>query len=199
MTEKLNGISGSMKSGKTDLLIIRAERLQIAKKNIIVFKPSIDNRWDENCIVTRFNNKCFPATPVKNPAEIIEHVVKQLESGIAIDEVLIDEVQLFDSNIVEVIQILLDLDIPVTYAGLATDFRGEPFGSMPTLLAISDSIKKPTAICEVCGDEATRTQRLINGKPANYNDPIILIGDNQYEARCTNHHTVPGKPKLNLK
>ena len=195
MTENLKGIAGSMKSGKTDLLITRAERLQIAKKIVFIFKPSIDNRWDENCIVTRFNNKCFPATPVTNSAEIIEVVVSHLESGATIDEVLIDEVQLFDPNIVEVIQTLLDLDIPVTYAGLSTDFRGEPFGSMPTLLALSDSIQKPTAICEVCGDEATRTQRLINGQPANYNDPIILIGDNQYEARCVKHHEVPGKPK----
>jgi len=196
MTEKLNGISGSMKSGKTDLLISRAERLKIAKKNVIIFKPSIDDRWDKNFIVTRFNNKSFPATPVRDPEEMIQVVIEMLEKGNKIDEILIDEAQLFDSSIVGAIQILLELDIPVTYAGLATDFRGEPFGSMPTLLALSDSIKKPTAICEVCGeDEATRTQRLINGHPANYTDPIILIGDNQYEARCVKHHEVPGKPK----
>src|SRR3989339_1154021 len=104
MTEKLNGISGSMKSGKTDLLISRAERLKIAKKNVIIFKPSIDDRWDKNFIVTRFNNKSFPATPVRDPEEMIQVVIEMLEKGNKIDEILIDEAQLFDSSIVGAIQ-----------------------------------------------------------------------------------------------
>ncbi len=114
--------------------------------------------------------------------------------------VVIDEIQFFDDQIIEVVQALLEADIQVVFGGLALDFRGEPFGPMPTLLSLCDEIEKPTAVCEVCKEEdATRTQRLINGEPAKYTDPIILIGAEQnYEPRCIKHHIVPGKPKPSI-
>lgn len=204
MTEKLKGISGSMCAGKTRILIYSAERAELKKQSVLAFKPSIDNRWDShNLLVSRETKndkpKTYPAKSVDSAVEILSIVQEYIELNNKLDYVLIDEIQFFDENIIEVVQILLELDIKVVFGGLATDFRGEPFGQMPILLSLCDEIEKPTAVCEVCGEDATRTQRLINGQPANYNDPIVLIGAEQnYEARCVNHHIVPGKPKPSI-
>ncbi len=206
MTEKLKGISGSMCAGKTRLLIEEARRDEYKKESVLAFKPAIDNRWEmPDFLVSREkdgnNLKTYPAHSVSNPSEIIDIVLQKINTHGWVDNVIIDEVQLFDDSIIDVIKYLLDADIKVIFGGLATDFRGEPFGSMPTLLALADEIKKPSAVCvyeqngDCCGDNATRTQRLINGKPANYNDPVIMIGDIEYEPRCVKHHQVPGKPK----
>lgn len=201
MTEKLKGISGSMCAGKTDMLIELAKKEGYRKKTVLAFKPSIDNRWNsENLLISRSKEndkpKTYPARSVNSSIEILQTVQEHLEKYSKLDHVIIDEIQFFDEDIVDVVKILLDLDIKVTFGGLATDFRGEPFGQMPILLSLCDEIEKPTAICEVCGDDATRTQRLINGQPANYDDPIVLIGAEQnYEARCVKHHLVPNKPK----
>lgn len=195
MTEKLKGIAGSMAAGKTDILIREARRCEYRRKNIAAFKPIIDDRWGSSDTIKSRSGKEFPATAVNTPLEILECVQQLIAMDRKPDLVAIDEIQFFSPEIVDVIQVLLEADIKVVYAGLATDFRGEPFGSMPTLLSLSDEIIRPTAICEVCGDEATRSQRLINGEPANYTDPLIVIGDEEYEARCSKHHLVPGKPK----
>ena len=199
MTERLKGIAGSMFAGKTEILIDEVVRAKIAKKNVQVFKPVIDNRWSVNEIHSH-SDKVYPATPVENALEIIS----QLETDT--DLVAIDEVQFFGPEIVDVVHFLLEQDIRVIFAGLSLDFRGEPFGSMPELLALCDELVRPVAVCDieidgmVCGKKATKTQRIIDGKPANYHDPIILIGASQeYQARCPNHHVVPGKPKPNLK
>jgi len=134
--------------------------------------------------------------PSKNPSEIIELVKPKTEL------VAIDEIQFFDTTIVDVIKNLLDKNIDVAFSGLPSDFRGEPFGSVPVLLALSDKIVSLTAICthkvgnKVCGQTATKTQRLIKGRPASYDSPIILVGDSEsYTARCPKHHTIPNKPK----
>ena len=104
----------------------------------------------------------------------------------------IDEAQFFDDGIVDVIEKLADKGLRVIVTGLDMDFRGEPFGCIPELLARADRIDKLQAICMVCGQPANRTQRLVDGKPANYNDPIVIVGAAEmYEARCRAHHEVP--------
>jgi thymidine kinase len=106
--------------------------------------------------------------------------------------VAIDEAQFMDATLVEVAQALADRGTRVVVAGLDTDFRGEPFGSMPVLMARAERVDKLHAICMVCGDEASRTQRLVNGKPARYDEPIVIVGAAElYEARCRAHHEVP--------
>ena len=204
MTEKLKGISGSMFAGKSDRLIDIAEREGYKKHTVIAFKPAIDNRWSNDHIVSRGKTgteiRTYPAYAVSSSIEILETIKNFLDTNPKIDLIIIDEAQFFDEHIVEVIKIIVEMDIPVTFSGLALDFRGEPFGQMPTLLSLCDEIEKPTAICKTCGEDATRTQRLINGKPASYTDPIILVGDQEegYEARCVKHHEVPGKPKPSI-
>jgi len=199
VTEKLTGISGSMFAGKTEILLKEIGRAEIAGKKVLVFKPAIDTRWNTVDHIRSHSGGEHPAFAIQSPVEIIGLIEPNTYL------VAIDEIQFFDETIVDVIQILLDLDIRVTFAGLSLDFRGEPFGSMPKLLALCDDIDRPTAICnhqengKVCGNEATRTQRLINGQPANYDDPIVLIGaEQEYAARCPNHHQVPGKPKPSI-
>lgn len=185
-----------MFAGKTELLIREISRAEYAKKNVQVFKPSIDNRWGEINKIHSHSNETREAIAVDSPLEIISHLCPDTNI------VAIEEIQFFGPEIVDVVKFLLEQDIKVVFAGLSLDFRGEPFGSMPELLVLCDEIVRPTAICDqeidgdVCGQMATKTQRIINGKPAHYNDPIVLIGaEQQYKARCPNHHIVPGKPK----
>jgi thymidine kinase len=103
-----------------------------------------------------------------------------------------NEAQFFDPEIVNVAQELAARGIRVLVAGLDMDFRGEPFGPMPLILAKAERVDKLHAICMVCGDDASRTQRLVNGKPAKYDDPVVIVGASElYEARCRAHHEVP--------
>lgn len=197
MTEKLKGISGSMFSGKTETLFKEITNHKIAGKKIAVFKPALDNRWGLQGEIRSHSGATHPAFIVHNSLEILQNINPE-----ETDVIFIDEIQFFDEQIIDVIKFLIESDIKVVFDGLPTDFRGEPFGPMPDLLALSDEIERLTAICTYsenknpCGSPATKTQRLINGKPANYNDPIIVIGDqDQYEARCAKHHLVPGRPK----
>lgn len=207
MTESLKGIAGSMFVGKTDLLLREVSRAEIAKKNVLVFKPKIDDRWGKIDVVRSHSGSEHAAYVIKEPVEIIDIVKSYLEKNGRIDLIAIDEVQFFDQEIVDVIQTLLETDIPVIFTGLSQDFRGEPFGSMPTLLALCDEIERPTAICteeingETCGARATKTQRIINGKPAKYTDPVVLIGAEEegYHARCVKHHRVLDRPKSKFK
>lgn len=190
-----------MFAGKTELLLKEISRAEYSKKKVQVFKPDIDNRWGENDRIKSHSGGEHEACAVKNATDIL----RCLESDTQV--VAIEEIQFFDPEIVEVVQALLEADIRVVFAGLSQDFRGEPFGSMPTLLSLCDEIDRPTAICTeeidgaICGANATKTQRMINGQPANYNDPIVLIGDADegYQARCPKHHRVPGKPHHTLK
>ncbi|MGM8364764.1 thymidine kinase [Virgibacillus sp. W0181] len=182
-------ICGSMFSGKSEELIRRVRRAAYGNLTVRVFKPIIDDRYDEESVVSH-NGSTIIAHPVKDASEIIDHVDE------SIDVVGIDEAQFFNDDIVTVADKLAHANKRVIVAGLDTDFRGEPFGPMPQLIVSSESVSKLTAICPICGFAANRTQRLINGKPASYDDPIILVGASEsYEPRCRHHHEVPNKVK----
>jgi thymidine kinase len=178
-------ICGSMFSGKTDELIRRLVRAKIAKQKVQVFKPAIDIRYAVEKVTSHAGSN-FDAIPVARSSEIIS----KLDRDTTV--VGIDEAQFLDSGIVEVAKGLADRGIRVLVAGLDTDFRGEPFGAMPIFMSIAEHVTKLHAICMVCGDEASRTQRLVNGKPARYDDPVVIVGASElYEARCRQHHEVP--------
>ena len=182
-------IVGSMFSGKTEEMIKRLRRAKIARHKIQVFKPTIDNRYAENKLASHSGHE-FEAVPVKEVQEIKE----LLEKDTSI--VAIDEAQFFNDEIIPFVQELANEKIRVIVAGLNMDFRGEPFGPVPTLMAQAEILDTCHAICMVCGGEATFTQRLIDGEPAKYDDPIVIVGAAElYEARCRGHHEVPGKPK----
>ncbi|QDP41678.1 thymidine kinase [Radiobacillus deserti] len=182
-------ICGSMFSGKSEELIRRIRRATYGKLSVKVFKPAIDSRYSEESVVSH-NGNAILAVPVHSSEEILEHIDE------TIDVIGIDEVQFFDEKIVNIVDQLADSGYRVIAAGLDSDFRGEPFGPMPKLMALSESVTKLNAICPVCGSPASRTQRLINGKPASYDDPIILVGASEsYEPRCRHHHEVPNKPR----
>ena len=181
-------ISGCMFAGKTEELIRRINVLSYAKKNIIVFKPKIDNRYSDSEIVSHSGAK-VPCLVVEKAQDIL----KKIEADTEV--VAIDEVQFFDKDIVEVCEYLADKGIRVMVAGLDKDFRGESFGVMPELLTRAEFVTKLTAVCAKCGAPATRTQRLVNGKPAGFEDPIVMVGaDESYEPRCRHCHQVPNKP-----
>ena len=181
-------ISGCMFAGKTEELIRRINVLSYAKKNIIVFKPKIDNRYSDSEIVSHSGAK-VPCLVVEKAQDIL----KKIEADTEV--VAIDEVQFFDKDIVEVCEYLADKGIRVMVAGLDKDFRGESFCVMPELLTRAEFVTKLTAVCAKCGAPATRTQRLVNGKPAGFEDPIVMVGaDESYEPRCRHCHQVPNKP-----
>ncbi len=181
-------ICGSMFSGKSEELIRRIRRAEIAKQRIQVFSHNLDTRYGESKVASH-NGSNLGATPVKNAAQIIERFDPQTTV------VAIDEAQFFDEELLQVASELANRGVRVIAAGLDVDFRAEPFGPMPLLMAQAEQVEKLSAICVICGEQASRTQRLINGKPAKYDDPIILVGANEvYEARCRLHHEVPGRP-----
>ena len=180
----LEVICGCMFSGKTEELIRRINVLSYAKKNIVVFKPKVDNRYSDTEIVSHSGSR-VPCKIVEKAQDILKLVNDDVEV------VAIDEIQFFDKDIVDVCEYLADKGIRVIAAGLDMDFKGEPFGPTPKLLAVSEFVDKIQAICSVCGQPATRSQRLINGAPAKYDDPIIQIGAvESYEARCRKCHIV---------
>ncbi|MFA6801001.1 MAG: thymidine kinase [Acholeplasmataceae bacterium] len=182
-------VCGPMFAGKTEELIRRIKRLEYAKQNVLVFKPSIDDRYEKGEIVSHNLSK-KPSIIIDKSIEILSYVKSDT------DAVVIDEVQFFDNDIVDLLESLADKGIRVIVGGLDRNFRGEPFGPMPELLARAEFVTKLTAICVKSGLPATRTQRIINGKPANYSDPTILVGANEsYEPRSRHFHEVPGKPK----
>jgi len=184
-TGSVEVICGSMFSGKTEEMIRRLRRAVIAKQKVEVFKPVIDTRYNASR-VTSHAGLDFDAIPIKDSSEIAVNLKKDTTV------VGIDEAQFFDDGIVEVIENLAAQDIRVIVTGLDMDFRGEPFGCIPELLARADKIDKLQAICMVCGEPANRTQRLVDGKPAHYHDPIVIVGASEmYEARCRAHHEVP--------
>jgi thymidine kinase len=178
-------VCGSMFSGKTEELIRRLRRAQIARQTIQVFKPIIDNRYAEEAIASH-NGLQIKAQPVADSEELRERVDP------AATVIAVDEVQFFDEALVDVCQELAEAGKRVICAGLDMDFRGEPFGPIPQLMAVAELVDKLHAICVVCGNPASRTQRLIEGEPACYDDPIVLVGASEvYEARCRKHHEVP--------
>lgn len=185
----LEVIVGSMFSGKSEELIRRVKRAAIARQKVLVFKPALDHRYGVEKVAAH-NGLSVDCIPVENPADIL-----RLVNG-DVDVVAIDEVQFFPTSVIGVCQQLVRDGKRVIAAGLDQDFRGEPFGPVPVLLALAEQVTKLNAICVVCGRPASRTQRLIDGQPAKYDDPIILIGATEnYEPRCNRCHEVPGRPE----
>ncbi|MEK6620446.1 MAG: thymidine kinase [Chloroflexota bacterium] len=181
----LEVIAGSMFSGKSEELIRRVKRAVIAKRAVQVFKPVVDDRYGVE-VVRSHDGDSFSAHPVRTSAEILTRLSPETSV------VAIDEVQFFDHGIVDVCRALVMDGRRVICAGLDLDFRGEPFGPVPALLALAEHVDKLTAICVVCGEAGTRTQRIVNGVPAAFDDPIIVIGAQEaYEARCRSCHEVP--------
>ncbi len=182
---RIEVICGSMFCGKTEELIRRVRRAIIARQTIKVFKPQIDDRYGIERI-TSHTGQSVEAIAVESSSEILALA----DGGATV--VAIDEAQFFDMGLIDVVQRLVDdHSLRVIVAGLDTDFRGEPFGPMPQLLSIAEEVIKLHAICVICGEDASRTQRLVDGKPAAYDDPTILVGAQEsYEARCRQHHQV---------
>lgn len=178
-------ICGSMFCGKTEELIRRVRRAAIARQQIQVFKPAIDFRYGTNRVASH-NGLAWESEAIANSDQIL----KDLKPETTV--VAIDEIQFFDTGVVAVCDVLAHRGLRVICAGLDLDFRGEPFGPMPVLMAQAELLDKLHAICVVCGAPASRTQRLIDGQPARYDDPIIVIGAAEnYEARCRDCHQVP--------
>lgn len=197
-------IYGPMFAGKTSEMIRQIDMAIISKLEIMVFKPKIDNRYKKVDEICTNNGYSFKSVVVEKSLDITDHVKKISKT---IDKIFIDEVQFFDEKIVEVVDYLSkEKGIDVVLAGLALDFKGAPFGQMPKLLGMAQKIKSLTAICvyekedgTVCRKPAYFTQRLVNGKPAHYDSPIILVdGINHYTARCEEHWEVPDRPKTDL-
>ncbi len=181
-------ITGPMFAGKTEELLRRVKRLEYAKKNIVVFKPLMDNRYSENEVVSHNNNRT-KSVNISLAVQIFDYIDSHT------DVVAIDEIQFLDVDVVEIVEYLASKGIRVIVSGLDKDFKGEPFSFMPKLLSLAEYVTKLTAICVKCGHPATRTQRIVNGKPARYIDPIVLIGaEESYEARCRSCHKVYRKP-----
>jgi thymidine kinase len=177
-------ICGSMFSGKTEELIRRLRRAVIARQKVQVYKPLIDTRYHEEK-VTSHNGLGFEAKPIGLAKEILTDLAPDTTV------VAIDEVQFFDPEIIDVCDALAEQGRRVICAGLDTDFRGVPFGPIPDLMARAEMVDKLHAICVVCGEEASRTQRLIDGRPARADDPVVLVGAAEvYEARCRQCHEV---------
>jgi thymidine kinase len=181
----LTVISGSMFSGKTEELIRLSRRALYARRRVQVFKHALETR-SEHDEIRSHNGIPHEAVPVSSSAELLEKVDPTA------DVVAVEEAQFFDAGIVEACRQLADGGYEVIVAGLDMDFRGEPFGPMPALLAEADEIVKLRAICARCGRDAARSQRLIDGRPAPASAPIILVGaEESYEARCRHCHEVP--------
>lgn len=184
-------ISGCMSCGKSQEMLRLLRRAELAHRSVQVYVPTLDTR--SGAAATSRDGHSRSATTVADIAEF----VRCTEFGLAAsaDVVAFDEAQFFGVGIVQAVNILVDIGIDVVVAGLDTDFRGEPFGAMPQLLALADEVRKLDAVCVVCGASATRTQRLIGGQPAPYNAPTIVVDDGhggeRYEARCRDCHEVP--------
>jgi thymidine kinase len=179
-------ICGVMFSGKSEELIRRVRRAIIAKKKIQVFKSHLDERYAGIYQVSSHDGRTVNAEPVDTTEQIARLLLPDTQV------VAIDEAQFLDVGVVDLVTSLANRGLRVIVAGTDTDFRGEPFGAMPQLLTVAEVVDKLHAICVVCGNPASRNQRLIGGKPARYDSPTIMVGSTEsYEARCRACHSVP--------
>ncbi|MFI5332519.1 MAG: thymidine kinase [Candidatus Babeliales bacterium] len=187
----LEVICGPMFSGKSEELIRRLRRAEIARQHVLTFKSSLDNRKSLDHVVSHDGTQ-LRAQPI--------HTIMRIQETAFVPEVDvigIDEVQFFSLEIIPLLSNLVEAGKRVIVAGLDLDFRGAPFGPMPLLLAIADKITKLRAICCVCGVDAHYTQRLVNGEPARYDDPTIMIGAQEsYQARCRLCYRIDKKPLI---
>lgn len=179
-------VCGVMFSGKSEELIRRVRRALIARKRVQVFKSHLDERYSGLYHVSSHDGRTVEAVPVDSPEQIARELLPDTQV------VAIDEAQFLPPGIVALATALAASGRRVILAGTDTDFRGEPFGPMPQLLAVAEQVDKLHAICVVCGNPASRNQRLIDGQPARYDSPTIMVGGNEsYEARCRSCHSVP--------
>ncbi len=179
-------ICGVMFSGKSEELIRRVRRAIIARRQVQVFKSHLDARYAGLYTVASHDGRELDAAPVDTAAEIFRLVRPETHL------VAIDEAQFLDPEILQVATALAMRGTRVVLAGTDTDFRGEPFGSMGDLMAVAESVDKLQAICVICGDLASRNQRLVDGRPARWESPTIMVGGREsYEARCRHCHRVP--------
>jgi len=180
-------ITGCMFSGKTDEMLRLIRRAEIAGRRVLLVRPAMDSRTEVGSVESR-SGVAFKAQSVADSSDIPPVVTGERASLVAIDEA-----QFFDDGLPEIAELLAAEGRTVLISGLDQDFMGRPFNSMPTLLALADQVTKLTAICTVCGAEATRTQRIVGGRPAAADDPLIVVGgmnDDRYEARCRAHHVI---------
>ena len=178
-------ITGCMFCGKTDEMLRLLRRFSIAGRSVVLVKPRIDTRTDDSTVESRSGAR-FEARSVDAASEI-----EPLAQGA--DVVAVEDAQFLDDELPDVATRLAEAGKQVLVVGLDLDFRGVPFGAMPRLMALADQVTKLTAICHVCGEPATRTQRLLRGEPAATDSPLIVIGgmgDETYEARCRQHHQI---------
>jgi thymidine kinase len=179
-------VCGVMFSGKSEELIRRVRRALIAKKRVQVFKSHLDERYSGLYHVSSHDGRTVQAVPVDSPEQIMRELLRETQV------VAIDEAQFLPVGIVDLATALATSGRRVILAGTDTDFRGEPFGPMPQLLAVAEQVDKLHAICVLCGNPASRNQRLIDGRPARYDSPVIMVGSAEsYEARCRSCHSVP--------
>jgi len=183
--QKVEVIYGPMFSGKTEELIRRLREAERTGEQVQAFKPEIDTRHGKGGQIISHGNETYNANSVTD-AESILSVWSSTASTVGIDEA-----QFFDESIISVTTRLVESNCRVIVAGLDLDFRGEPFGSILRLAEVADKSQKLFARCAICGTNADRTQRLVNGKPAHFSDPLVVVGGNEtYEPRCRAHHTV---------
>ncbi len=193
---RLEVICGSMFSGKTEELMRRLKRAEHARQGVLTIKHQLDDR-SHNATIMSHDGHQRNALPIDSGNVSVDKILDLASSNI--DIIGIDEVQFFPNRIIEVICQLVDNGKRVIVAGLDLDFRGEPFGIMPLLLAVADEVIKLKAICVICAKDAHHSQRIINGSPARYDDPIILVGASEfYQARCRNCYQIDKKPLLNI-
>lgn len=186
---KITVVCGSMFAGKSEELIRLARRALYAKRKVQVFKPRIDDRYDQTMVVTHMGVR-HEAVPVENVADLKSKLEKD------VDSVMVEEAQFFDESLVELAVELADKGKEVVLAGLDQDFRRKPFGPMPALMAVADEVVKLRAICMKCGEPASHTYRQVDGRPAHEDDPIVLIGATEkYEARCHRCYRLRKKAK----
>src|SRR5688572_31722652 len=179
-------VSGVMFSGKSEELIRRVRRALIARKRVQVFKSHLDARYAGIYTVSSHDGRTVEAIPADSAAQIA------LQIDPMANVIAIDEAQFLDDGILPLVTSLASRGRRVIIAGTDTDFRGEPFGPMPALMAIAEVVDKLHAICVLCGAPASRNQRLVEGRPARYDSPVIQIGGQEsYEARCRACHQVP--------
>ena len=178
-------IAGVMFSGKSEELMRRVRRATIARKRVQVFKSHLDDRYAGLYNVSSHDGRDLEAIPVDSSSQIA-HQLDPMAQVVAVDEV-----QFLDAGIIALATALAERGRRVILAGIDTDFRGEPFGAMPQLMAVAEAVTKLHAICVLCGNPASRNQRLIDGKPARWDSPTIMVGAAQsYEARCRACHRV---------
>ncbi len=191
MAGRLEAVTGCMFSGKTEELLRRVERARIARREVLLFKPELDTRYALEQVVTHYG-RALPCrrlpTDISWPA--FSHLVTRHPSPVT-DVFAFDEAHFFGPDFPALCEALVREGKRVIVAGLDLNFRGEPFGPMPELLALADEVVKLSAVCTVCGEPATRSQRLVDGRPVTTGPEVLIGGLETYEPRCREHFFPP--------